>query len=189
MTSRLKNGRFVKKKVGDRVAKALTAMSEAKKTKILETLHETTQCKIPDGNCIVALEKLAKNLKCTSCSSLLDMEKMYGYNREGLHVKFKIKCDTCGRYNNVNTAESTNGVSDVNMSVVLGAIHAGVGNTGLNKILACANLPRVIDKIYKKYEVVVGQAIELEAKESCKRAASEEKELVIKNVKKLCDTL
>lgn len=44
-------------------------------------------------------------------------------------------------------------------------------------------------QLYKKYEDIVGKAIESEARDSCKRAASEERELVIKNVKKLCDTL
>ncbi|XP_074108430.1 uncharacterized protein LOC141533438 [Cotesia typhae] len=168
MTSRLRNGRFVKKKIGDRVAKALTAMSEVKNPKILDTLHATTQFKIPDGNSIIELKKLVKDLKCTRCKNLLDMEKIY---------------------NDIHTAESSNGASDINTSIILGAIHAGVGNTGLNKILACANLPRITDNIYKNYEAIIGQAIELETKESCKRAASEEKELVIKNVKNLCDTL
>ncbi|XP_074107992.1 uncharacterized protein LOC141533172 isoform X1 [Cotesia typhae] len=155
-------------------------MSEVKNPKILHTLHATTQFKIPDGNSIIELKKLAKDLKCTRCKNLLDMEKMYGYNREGLYVKFKIKCDTCDRYNDIHTGESSNGTSDINTSIILGAIHAGVGNTGLNKILACANLPRITDNIYKNYEAIIGQAIELETKESCKRAASEEKELVIK---------
>lgn len=61
-------------------------------------------------------------------------------------------------------------------------IHVGVGNTGLNKILACANLPRVNDHIYKKYESIIEKAIDTEDRDNCKRAASEEKELVIKNV-------
>lgn len=65
-------------------------MSEAKKLKNQETLDDTTQCEIPDENCIVALRKLAKNLKCATCRSLLDMEKSYEFKREGLHVKFNI---------------------------------------------------------------------------------------------------
>ncbi|CAG5073415.1 Protein of unknown function [Cotesia congregata] len=56
------------------------------------------------------------------------------------------------------------------------AIHSGVGNTSLNKILACENLPQMRRQQYKKYESIVGKAIESEARDSCKRAASEERD-------------
>ncbi|XP_044594135.1 uncharacterized protein LOC123271775 isoform X2 [Cotesia glomerata] len=164
MTSRLKNGRFVKKR-------------------------ETDRDEIPDENGIVTWKVIAKNLKCCSCRSLLDLEKLQNFKTEGLHSHFKIKCDSCETLNMVNTGVKNNAVSEINSSVVLGAIHSGVGNTSLNKILACANLPQMRSQQYKKYESIVGKAIESEARDSCKRAASEERELVIKNVKKLCDTL
>lgn len=68
---------------------------------------------------------------------------------------------------------------------IAGAVHAGVGNTNLNKILACANLPTISNRLYKRYETMVGTAIETEAKTSCLRAAMEEKKLVIENIEKL----
>lgn len=64
-----------------------------------------------------------------------------------------------------------------------------MGNTAFNKILACTDIPSISNDLYKRYETIVGEAIENEAKDSCKRAATEEKDLVIKNTTKLCEEL
>lgn len=47
-----------------------------------------------------------------------------------------------------------------------------MGNTALNKILACADVPSISNNLYKRYEKIIGLIIEEEAKNSCKRAAS-----------------
>ncbi|KAK0176941.1 hypothetical protein PV328_001039 [Microctonus aethiopoides] len=142
MTSRLKNGRFVKKKTADKINKALESMAREKKSKAENTLQDTDGGEIPDENGIITWKVMAKNLKCTNCRSLLDLEKLFDFKTEGLNSHFKIKCDKCTRLN----------------------------------------------LLYKKYENIVGNVIESEARDSCKRAAAEERELVMKNVKKLCDT-
>ena len=59
----------------------------------------------------------------------------------------------------------------------------------MNKILACLNIPQISDTLFKRYEREVGPAIEKAAKESCKRAAEEERKLIIENIEKLCDEL
>ena len=61
-------------------------------------------------------------------------------------------------------------------------MHSGAGQTSLNKILACANAPPISNDMYKKYEKIIGKIVEDEAKASCKRAAIEERELVIQNI-------
>ena len=56
-------------------------LTDAKRHRIKKkTLHETAQCEIPDENSIVRVRKLAKNLKCTSCRSFLDMEKLSDFS-------------------------------------------------------------------------------------------------------------
>lgn len=50
-------------------------------------------------------------------------------------------------------------------------------------------MPTITVESYKKYENRVGKIIELAAKESCKRAAAEERRLVIENIDKLCKKL
>ena len=66
MTSRSKNGRFVKKKTGDKITKALATMSDAKKTKNQKTSWNSS---IPDESSIGGLREIAKNFKWTSCGS------------------------------------------------------------------------------------------------------------------------
>jgi len=66
-----------------------------------------------------------------------------------------------------------------------GTIESGSGLTELNKLLACCDIPTLTPNTYKRYEKEVGQAIEMEAKLSCKRAAIEERQLVIENLDKL----
>ncbi|KAK0077202.1 hypothetical protein PV326_010206 [Microctonus aethiopoides] len=86
-------------------------------------------------------------------------------SREGLHSQFNIKCEKCTQCSLVDTGLKNNIVSDINSSVILGAIHSGVGSTGLNKILVCTNLAQISDRLYKKYEDIIGKAIESEARE------------------------
>lgn len=43
--------------------------------------------------------------------------------------------------------------------------------------------------MYKKYEEEVGLALEEAAKESCTRAAQEEREMMIDNLEQLCQEL
>ncbi|KYQ49305.1 hypothetical protein ALC60_11637 [Trachymyrmex zeteki] len=66
-------------------------------------------------------------------------------------------------------------------------MHSGSGSTGLNKILACADIPSFSNDLYKRYEKMIGSVIESEATDSCKRAALEERKLVIENIKNLCE--
>lgn len=44
-------------------------------------------------------------------------------------------------------------------------------------------------QLYKKYETVIGTAMEKAAEESCMQAAVEERKLVLENVKKLCEKM
>lgn len=122
MTSRLKNGRFVKKKVADKIKNALASMSDAKKSKVENTDQETARGEIPDENGIVTWKILAKSLKCINCKSLLDLEKLYEFKTQGLHTRFKIKCDSCTTLNKVNTGGNNKTVSDINSSVILGKL-------------------------------------------------------------------
>lgn len=71
----------------------------------------------------------------------------------------------------------------------IGTLHSGLGCTALNKLLTCLNVPSISPSLYKRYEREVGPAIEAAAKESCKRAAKEERQLVIENIEKLCKEL
>ena len=73
--------------------------------------------------------------------------------------------------------------------MIIGSLYSDTGCTGVNKILSCLDIPVISMDIYKRYERQIGPTIEEAAKESCGKAANEERGLVIKNLKKLCDSL
>ncbi|XP_011859062.1 PREDICTED: uncharacterized protein LOC105556578 [Vollenhovia emeryi] len=72
---------------------------------------------------------------------------------------------------------------------LIGAVYAGMGCTALNNLLACVNIPPISSALFKRYEREIGPAIEESAKESCKQAAEQERQLVIDNIQKLCKDL
>ncbi|KAK0074394.1 hypothetical protein PV326_012493 [Microctonus aethiopoides] len=82
-------------------------------------------------------------------------------------------------------------VSEIAHDVFEGArsIHAGQGCTALNKLLSCLNVPNISLDEYKRYERLVGPAIEEAAKDSCRQGALEEKKLIIQRVGELCGAL
>ncbi|XP_071580217.1 uncharacterized protein [Temnothorax nylanderi] len=121
--------------------------------------------------CVEVFQENQKGEKCGKGRRIVELKEL-GKN---------LKC--------LNTGKIENNISHINTAVILGAVHSGVGSTALNKILACSDIPSISNDLYKRYEKIVGEAIENEAKDSCKRAAIEEKDLVIKNITKLCKEL
>lgn len=65
------------------------------------------------------------------------------------------------------------------------AIDGGYSHTHINKLLSTSNLPIISWSVYQTHEKEVGNVVEELAKESCQKAASEERELTIKNEKHL----
>ncbi|XP_018393353.1 PREDICTED: uncharacterized protein LOC108772331 [Cyphomyrmex costatus] len=154
-----------------------------------------------EGSRVVNLKILGKNLKCRKCEKVLSLEDVVEERRSGLHCKLIIKCNVCSLLTEVATEEQHNVCdesnhflkakvhNDVNTNAVLGAVHAGIGCTQLNKILACLNVPNISPKMYKQYEQEVGPAIEGATQDSCKKSASEERKLVIDKIEELRDVL
>lgn len=58
-------------------------------------------------------------------------------------------------------------------------IDAGVGETQVSSIMTAIGMPTATPKCLKKYERIVGEAIEAEAQESCRRSLIVEKKLTI----------
>ncbi|KAK0159530.1 hypothetical protein PV327_010976 [Microctonus hyperodae] len=81
----------------------------------------------------------------------------------GLHSTFSIKCNKCALLSTVDTV--------------------------LSKVLACVILPNISNDLYKRCQRKVGPVIEAVAKDSCKSAAEEERELFIKKIDELCEKM
>lgn len=67
----------------------------------------------------------------------------------------------------------------------IGSLHAGVGHTGLDKLLYPLNIPNMSASTYKRYEREIGPIVELVARDSCLEACKEERELTLNNLNEL----
>ncbi|XP_046591676.1 uncharacterized protein LOC124293697 [Neodiprion lecontei] len=190
-------GQFVKKKVLDKKLKAVYAMCRANAAKREESghnLHDRQQEFAVEGRRIVDLEYLAQQLKCIRCKKDILLKKAVKETRMGLNSILHIACDECCSITQVRTGKThvtleNKTHADVNTKAVLGAVHSGIGETALNKLLNCLNIPTIGSHVFKKYEREIGPALEAAAKDSCRRAAEEEKKLVIENMERLCQEL
>ncbi|KAK0078453.1 hypothetical protein PV326_009341, partial [Microctonus aethiopoides] len=190
MSTQLKHkGKCIKKTVLEKRLKASAAMQKARqdKSKTEQVTHNLLV-----GRRIVDLNVLSDNLECCKCKKCFSLKNTVKENHFGLHSILDIRCADCSTISRVATGKMhhTNNNAkhtDVNTKAVLGAVHAGIGCTALNKLLSCLNIPIMSPGLYKRYEREIGPALEEAAKDSCRRAAKEERELIIKNVDKLCE--
>ena len=84
--------------------------------------------------------------------------------------KMHIKCSFCSKVNVVDTLTENNkaGPKNVNKQIVLGAVHAGMGKSQLESIMACLEVPCLSTSCFKDIENnIVGPVLEQEAKISC----------------------
>ncbi|KAK0169423.1 hypothetical protein PV328_012068 [Microctonus aethiopoides] len=78
-------------------------------------------------------------------------------------------------------------VSEIAHDVFEGARIIDISESAEN--LNCLNVPNISLDEYKRYERLVGPAIEEAAKDSCRQGALEEKKLIIQRVGELCGAL
>ncbi|XP_046737765.1 uncharacterized protein LOC124406400 [Diprion similis] len=186
-------GRFIKKKVRDKQVKAVAAMREAHLSKNVPRSPPNLKFSF-DGRRIVDMQYLSEHLKCMKCKKDIFLRNTVEESRMGLNCILNISCEECSTLTRVHTGKmhgtgENKNRADVNTKAVLGAVHSGIGETALNKLLACLNVPPISANLYKRYEREIGPAIEAAAKDSCREAAKEEKQLVIANVDKLCQEM
>ncbi|KAG5866740.1 hypothetical protein JTB14_003908 [Gonioctena quinquepunctata] len=65
------------------------------------------------------------------------------------------------------------------------AVHSGIRETAVNKLLNCLNIPTIGSHVLKKYEREIGPALEAAVKELFRRAGGEERGSVIEKKEKL----
>lgn len=107
-------GRFAKKKNVDKVKKCLKAMTAAK-------VKDESSCSSADscisnleGKRIIDIKVFSKNLKCKSCSNLLDLEKSSKERVVAQASIFTIICEKCKIVNDVCTSN----VHEINNKVL-----------------------------------------------------------------------
>jgi hypothetical protein len=70
---------------------------------------------------------------------------------------------------------------DINSCIVLGCLHAGIGQTHINNLLATTNIPGLTNNTFKHRGREVGLAVEKVAKKSCKQVINDEKIIALSN--------
>ena len=98
--------------------------------------------------------------------------------RHGLASTFYISCPFCGHLNKAETSKQHSSGNrgpkafDINTRVTLGCLHAGIGQSHMNNILSCMNIPTINSNTFKHREREVGKAVEAIAKKSCEEATN-----------------
>ena len=72
-------------------------------------------------------------------------------------------------------------VSDSNTRVVLGSLHAGMGNTHLNNLVSAMNIPTMNHRLFKRREREAGNDVDKVARESCEMNLNLEKKKLPSN--------
>ena len=107
--------------------------------------------------------------------------------RYGLASTFVIKCPNCGKSNQVKTSgQHRSGkcgppAFDINTRVVLGSLHAAIGQTHINNVLSTLNAPTLNSVTFKLREREAGKAVESIAKSSCQNCLTMEKNEALQN--------
>ncbi|OXU32239.1 hypothetical protein TSAR_008060 [Trichomalopsis sarcophagae] len=146
-------------------------MKEKKITERKKAVLTILTAKIPAHNPLVEVK-----LSGTRFVNLKSFAKNLNEIKSELKSIFLIPCN-CEELNRVSTS-ICNKVKGNDS-----AVHSGSSYAGLQKLLACMDVPIISWKTYKKYETKVGQCIE--SKESCRRSIEEEKKLVLGSTEKI----
>ncbi|XP_028982028.1 uncharacterized protein LOC114841283 [Diachasma alloeum] len=186
--------KFIKKKSRDRKIAAEKLRKANQGRTVGEPEVETSDDNPPVivGNRIVDLTLLANELECPKCKNPLSLKNMEKEIKRGLGSHLNIRCVHCLFLKPVPTSQcvddeegSNRKFFEINYQMAMACLHVGIGNQGLNKLLACARIPTLNWNTHKDYERRVGPVVEATAKESCDRAAKIGRELTIKNVEEI----
>ncbi|KAK0159463.1 hypothetical protein PV327_011116, partial [Microctonus hyperodae] len=147
--------------------------------------YKNLKIKLPSGRRIVDLDKLAEEMWCQECDLPLSFRFCVNEDICEFASVFHIKCSKCGTIHLVrsstNEGKSTKSKYHVNFKVALAILDGGIGETQLNTILSALNVPTINHNSIKRYERLVGPAIETVVKDSCHEALKVERELTILN--------
>ena len=98
-----------------------------------------------------------------------------------------MECLFCGKSNRINTSSKHRSgkrgppAFNVNTRVALSCLHAGIGLTHINNVLATIDIPPLNSCTYKQREREVGRAVEYIAKTSCQDSLNRERAQALLN--------
>lgn len=102
--------------------------------------------RIVDLNKLLAAVNEFSHIDCKKATLFIQQEQ-----RQGLCSTIDLVCSSCGTAHRIPINDDK-----LNELAVLGTFVAGVGHTGLSKILSVMNVPNMSDKTYTKYSDIIG---------------------------------
>ncbi|KAJ8671439.1 hypothetical protein QAD02_002698 [Eretmocerus hayati] len=172
-------GQFAKSSVVNKVEKMQEARRKAKAQR-LENMNTDSQ--EVSGSRLMDLDVLGNELWCEPCDIPLSLKNRTAERKSGLASVFTIRCQLCIRSHLVETQKKNEKDStyEINSRLAFGMIDAGIGVTHVNTLLSALNSPTINHNTLKRYERIIGPAIEAVAKKSCIESIRLEKELTVR---------
>jgi len=151
--------------------------------RLCQKLSPLENCReVLEGRRVVELLSLAEDLWCEKCNLTLSLRNSISERHRGLSSIIIVKCPQCDRHCFVYTNKPCpdDGHSfPVNTKAAMGMIDAGVGESHINTFFSALNVPVWHPSVVKRYERIVGSAIESTAKDSCQETINLEKKLTL----------
>ena len=164
---------------------------QIKKRKIRTKKRQEGKPSIQVGWRYVHVDHLKQSMFCEYCKKPLSLQNICKETKVGVASNLSIVCQSCLTENSVSTSKtcqlpnSKKKHNEINSLMVLGAIHAGIGCTQLNKFLSTIGAPTMDFNLFKRQERIIGPIIELVAKESCIEATMQERQATIESLDEL----
>ncbi|KAJ8666425.1 hypothetical protein QAD02_008087 [Eretmocerus hayati] len=95
------------------------------------------------------------------------------YNK-GLSKSFKFKCENCGLIRNVSGTPNGSTNLDLNLSIIIGCLTIGIGQSQLEELLRASNIRCMSDDTYQKYHTNVAEHAILAAQRQMERNREDE---------------
>ncbi|CAG2238603.1 unnamed protein product [Mytilus edulis] len=140
---------------------------------------------LPLNHCryVVELDYIVQQLKqCSKCDEPLHLQNSLGVKPYGVAGILYVQCTECGdvarirlgKTHHANKNKRGVGRFDVNTKLAAGMIHAGIGETQLNNLLAAMNVHYPHHKSLKSRENEVGDIMEYQANASERKCLLDE---------------
>ncbi|KAK2554197.1 hypothetical protein P5673_024556 [Acropora cervicornis] len=138
------------------------------------------------GSRIIDMEVLANGLdSCKTCEKGPSVWRNFvREDKKEAESVFQIKCEHCGAIDKVLTSKQHKTgkrrpmAYDINIRIALGAHNAGIGQTHVNSILSCMNVPSINHITFKARERE-GKVVESVAEASCMETCHEEQKRAV----------
>ncbi|KAJ8685936.1 hypothetical protein QAD02_021729 [Eretmocerus hayati] len=77
--------------------------------------------------------------------------KLISTYHRGLSKSFKFKCENCGLENNMSSTPHGSSHLDLNLSIIIGCLTIGIGQSQLAELLGASNIRCMSDRTYQRY--------------------------------------